>query len=621
VSLFRRFRTTGSRGRGFGGIRKRPLPGGRGSVSVLRGIVCAISFAAACFGSVNVTLTPSVSSGAPVGTTITWTAKASDTTNPSATFTYQFSVGLSGQALRVVRDFYTFNSFPWTPSQSEGIYDFQVVVRSSTGATGSARDVFSVVSRVSGSTPVVSRTSHPLVALYSMPPCDTGRIARVRFKLPSDAVWQATSTETCTGHTSLNFYVAGMRASTTYQLQHDLFNGPFNTPGPVINFTTGALPSGLPIVPYSIVKPPQAPNNTAYPVLLLSPLNAIPYATDAAGRIVWYLPLPAVGINALQRPLPGGTFLVVTPDGSSGGSNRLWREYDVAGNIIRETNYSIIARQLRARGADPITSIHHDSIRLPNGDTAFLGSVEKVADQGSGNVDVLGDSVVVVDANLRVKFSWSEFRHLDVSRPAVLHETCARGQNGCPPITNPNYSVANDWTHSNALALAPDGNLVVSSRHQDWVFKFRYQNGTGDGALLWKLGRDGDFQTNASDPFPWFSHQHNIEFEPNGNLSLFDNGNTRVAELGGGHSRGQAWHLDETNRVATRVVNIDLGDFSTATGSTQLLSNGNYAFDLGFVGNMTKMKEFTPSGTLEAEQDASKNSYRSFRMRSLYSEK
>jgi arylsulfate sulfotransferase len=587
----------------------------------LRLAVCAISFGAACFGSVNVTLTPSIASGAPVGTTITWTARASDTTNGSATFTYQFSVGPAGGTLQVVRDFYTFNSFPWTPSQSEGIYDFQVVVRSSTGATGSAREVFSVSSRATGSTPVVSRTSHPLVALYSMPPCAAGRIARVRFKLPSDTLWQATSTKTCSGRTSLNFYVAGMRASATYQLQHDLFNGPFNTPGPIVDFTTGALPAGLPIAPYSIVKAPEAPNNTAFPVLLLAPSNSIPYATDAAGRIIWYLPPPATGVNYLERPVAGGTFLVVTPDGSSGGSYRLWREYDVAGNIIRETNYAALARQLRARGADPITSVHHDSIRLPNGYTALIGSVEKVADQGSGNVDVLGDSVVVFDKNLRVNWSWSEFRHLDVSRPAVLHETCTRGANGCPPLTNPNYNVANDWTHTNALALAPDGNLVVSSRHQDWVFKIRYENGSGDGSLLWKLGKDGDFRTTSSDPYPWFSHQHNVEFEPNGNLSLFDNGNTRVAELGGGHSRGQAWHLDETNRIATLVFNLDLGDFSRATGSTQLLSNGNYAFDLGYVGNITKTKEFTSSGTLKAEQDSSKNSYRSFRMRSLYSEK
>ncbi len=150
--------------------------------------------------------------------------------------------------------------------------------------------------------------------------------------------------------------------------------------------------------------------------------------------------------------------------------------------------------------------------------------------------------------------------------------------------------------------------------------KFRYENGNGDGALLWKLGKDGDFQVSAPspDPYPWFSHQHNIELEPNGQLSLFDNGNTRVQEFGG-HSRGQAWRVDETNKVATLVVNLDLGDYSLATGTTELLSNGNYAFDMGYVnGVSTKMKEFSPSNVLLAEQDSSKTSYRSFRMRSLY---
>jgi arylsulfate sulfotransferase len=593
----------------------------RSATKVLRQLgICAIGLAATCFGSVNVTLTPSVGSGAPVGTTILWTAKATDSTNASATFTYQFSVGPSGQALQVVRDFYTYNNFPWTPSQSEGIYNFQVVVRSSTGATGTARDVFSVSSRATGSTPVVSRTNHPLVALYSMPPCPAGQTARVRFKMPSDTLWQATSTKTCNGHTSLNFYVAGMRASTNYQLQHDLFNGPFNTPGPVLTFATGGVPSSVPIVPYSVVKAPQAPNNTAYPVLLFGPLNSIPYATDSSGHLIWFLPPQSVEVGYLVRPLPGGTFFVITFDNSSIHDYHLLREYDLAGNLIRETNYAVIAQQLKAWGTDPITSIHHEAIKLPNGNIAFFGSVEKVANQGSGPVDVLGDELVVVNPNLQVVHWWNEFQHLDVSRPAVLGEVCKRGQQGCPYLMNPNYSVANDWTHSNAIAYTSDNNMLVSSRHQDWVIKFNYSGGPGNGNVIWRLGRDGDFRTTASDAFPWFSHQHNIEIEPNGNLSLFDNGNTRVAELGGGNSRGQAWQVNESTRVATRVINIDLGQYSMATGTTQLLSNGNYAFDLGFAGAISKMKEFTPSGTLEAEQDANKTSYRSFRMRSLYSE-
>ncbi len=465
--------------------------------------VASLAAAGASFASVNVTLSPSIGPGAPVGTSILWTAKASDTANARGILTYQFSVKPSGGAWQVRRDFYAFNSYTWTPSDEEGVYDIQVAVHSSTGSAGFASAAYDVTSRVSGGSPVVSRTNNPLVALYSMPPCAEGRTSRVRFKLPSDSVWQTTAVKNCTGNTSMNFYIAGMLGSSTYQIQQDVFSGPFATPGPVLSFTTGAIPSGLPIQKYSQVKTSPAPNNTAYTVLLLGPTGSIPYATDSTGRLIWYQTPHSAIVDYLTRPLPGGTLFAITLDGSSSKASRLLREYDLAGNVIRETNYAAVSEQPVARGADPITTIHHEAIRLPNGWIAFLGSVEKVADQGAGPVNVLGDQIVVVDGNFQLKWWWNEFDHLDIMRPAVLGELCHRADIGCPVLTNPTYSVANDWTHSNALAYAPDGNLIVSSRHQDWVMKVHYANGTGNGALLWRLGKDGDFRVSSSVANPW----------------------------------------------------------------------------------------------------------------------
>jgi arylsulfate sulfotransferase len=604
--------------------RTRRLPG---FFAVTLGIVfcCSCSSVSntarmveASFGSVSVALTPSITGSAPVGTTVVWTASAQDSEDANATFTYQFSVGRSGQSLQVRRDFYHFNTFPWTPAYSEGTYDVKVVARSSSGATAEAIESFSVTSRVSGSSPAVSQTSHPLVALYSLPPCPAGQAARVRFKQPSDTFWQATSFKGCNGTTSLNFYVAGMRAATTYLLQHDVYNGPFDSVGPVLSFTTGAVPSDSGVPAYSVKKASAAPNNTAEPVLLS--IGAAPYATDASGQLIWYLPPTDLPIRSLTRPVKGGTFLLTVADTGNAYGAQLLREYDLAGNLVRETNFAAISQQLTARGADPITSIHHEALRLPDGSTAIIASVEKVADQGAGRVDVLGDMAVVLDSNLQVKFSWNEFDHLNIGRPAILGETCKPDNPGCPPVTNPKYSVANDWTHSNSLWLAPDGNLIISIRHQDWVIKFRYQSGNGDGTILWRLGKDGDFEISAppSNPYPWFSHQHDVEYASNGLLTLFDNGNTRVAMLGG-NSRGQGLHLDEANKTATLEVNLDLGDYSSAVGTAQLLSNGNYFFDLGFLTPQSKLREFSPSSALEAEFEQPGIVYRAFRMRSLYS--
>lgn len=582
--------------------------------------MAAVSSIGIASASVTVRLSPSVSS-APVGTTVTWTAQASDSTNSNAAFTYQFSVGTSVSNLQIRRDFSSVNQFPWTEADQEGTYDIQVVAQeTSSSASATAAETFAITSRVAGSSPVVSATSHPLVALFSAPPCPTGSTMQVDFRRSVSSYTYVTSPKSCNGTTSMNFYIGGMRPTTEYVLQGHVVHGTSDTAGAALTFTTGAIPSGITLEHFTLPTPEQT---TAHPIALTSPTQGVSFATDSVGNIVWYLPAYQSTGGYLTRPVPGGTFLGVADDSSGiAGNRRLVREYDMAGNLIRETNAAAISAQLTARfNTDPITSIHHEAFRFPNGDTGIIGSVEKIANQGSGTVDVLGDMAIVLDSNLQVKFYWNEFDHLDITRQAILKETCAQGNTGCPHLYQPGYSIANDWTHSNALAPTPDGNLIISIRHQDWIVKINYQNGSGDGSILWRLGNEGDFSVSSSDPHPWFSHQHDTTFAANGLLTLFDNGNTRISEYGG-NSRGQSWQLDETHKVATSVLNLNLGVYSTATGSAELLPLGNYHFFLGFInGTNSKSVEYTTGGQLRFEEDFPQNNgYRAFRMSTLYSE-
>lgn len=565
-------------------------------------------------------------SSVPVGETIVFTASASDSANSSATFAYQFNVRPSGTAaFSVVKDFYKYNTFDWTPTSHEGSYDIQVVAKSSTGATGSAIETVTATSRVTGSSPVVNSTPNSLVALYSAPACSSPKTIRVRFQAQGDTSWQMTPTQTCNGY-SANFYIAGMRASTTYILQQDLFNGPFDTPGPQLSFHTGTVPSDFPTYSPFVIDGAKAPTNTSYPIELR--LSAHPFASDLEERVLWYLPLN-FGSGYLVRNVNGGTFLGIMDD--QPGDARFFREFDLAGNIIRETNWSQLNQEVNAYRAShhlsPATVtldfISHEGNRLPNGDTLMMVSEERVANQGQGNVDVLGDIILVLDPNFQVVWAWDSFDWLSITRKALLNNTCTLGQAGCPAVffnKQPNgatYSNANDWTHANAIALDPsDGNMIISLRHQAWVIKVAYAN-NGDGHIIWKLGNQGNFSLPAGTPSTeWFNYQHDSEFQSNGLLTLFDNNNLQSGQ----HSRGQAWNLDQTHLVATPVLNVDLGGISSALGAAQLLSNGNYWFDAGFLENATEAQssEVTPSGSLVFRDQNSTTEYRTFRMTSMY---
>jgi arylsulfate sulfotransferase len=215
-------------------------------------------------------------------------------------------------------------------------------------------------------------------------------------------------------------------------------------------------------------------------------------------------------------------------------------------------------------------------------------------------------------------WTWDTFDYLDVTRQAILGETCKISGSCMSHIL---AADGNDWTHGNAVRETPDGNLLFSTRHQDWVIKINYDLGKGDGHLIWRLGKDGDFLFQSDDDYPWFSHQHDANFlSDNSTLALFDNGNTRRVANPGANSRGQVIRVDEKNRTVTSVLSQDLGVFSTAVGSAQNLANGNYSFDAGFVNNNSAISfEVDQTGRTVRSLKADTLEYRTFRLSSLYS--
>jgi hypothetical protein len=436
-----------------------------------------------------------------------------------------------------------------------------------------------------------------------------------------------------------------MRQDTRYTLAAQVLGRSGIATGPALSFTTGSAPANLPDI--TPIVPADANTSLADNILVTDAVSigastGYPVATDLYGRPVWYYAAfndPAQSGALLTRVLPGGTMLVMANGRNSVDATtelQVLREIDFAGHALRETNASRIREQLDAMGlvsdctaggtVCAAGTFHHDAIRLPNGHTVVLLTQERVypaGTQGStGPIDILGDVVVDLDEDFQVAWYWDSFAHLDVDRAAILGETCTPGFQACPPLFLD--SITNDWLHPNTLQYTPDHDLAISLRHQDWVIKVDYRDGAGDGHVIWRLGADGDFSLASSDPYPWFTHQHDAGFEADGTFTVFDNGNTRVADNPGvvENSRGQVYRIDEDDRVATPVVNADLGVYSAALGSAQSLGNGNYHFLAGFISpgasQSSQSIEALPDGTTNLRLQSPVLAYRSFRMPSLY---
>ncbi|HLY18152.1 MAG TPA: aryl-sulfate sulfotransferase [Bryobacteraceae bacterium] len=606
----------------------------------MRQLICILALGCAAFAAepepLKVTLLSNLPSPQPVGTAISLVPRLKNSTR--ATYVAQYSVSVDGGAFHMIRDFSQDMIFTWAPE----LYDHQARVRvtvrdNDTMKTAAAELPFQMVSRVKDGKPVVTPTSHPLVALFSAPPCPAGNQFRVEFRRAGDSFSSHTSAQPCRAGRGSNVYVAGMRADTDYQMRAETAGGAAGSSA-WLDFHTGILDVNSP--PVTIPTPRAGGARSIDQVLVSSVLNEPfhPQATDLEGNVVWTL---SSGEFFLTRVLPGGRFLVLADAANSQNDIKRWqavRELDLLGRTVRETNASRVAEQLASRGIRSkcmkdgeqcVCGFHHEAIRLPNDHTLVIAGLERMFPDGAQGskdpVDVMGDLVIDLDPDFQVAWVWNSFDHMDVNRKSLGDEKCklGPGTDGCASVFL--AATANGWLHSNALNYIPgSGDFLISVPEQDWVVKVDYKDGKGTGKVLWRLGVDGDFKTKSDDPYPWFSYQHDVGFDPPGSnrLIVFDDGDRRKKKDPKANNRGQVWELDEQSMTATLVLNADLGVYSPAVGSAQSLSGGGYSFHSGFLNPpvvSTRETEVGADGKIVyAQQFEGAMVYRSFRVPDLY---
>jgi hypothetical protein len=135
---------------------------------------------------------------------------------------------------------------------------------------------------------------------------------------------------------------------------------------------------------------------------------------------------------------------------------------------------------------------------------------------------------------------------------------------------------------------------------------------------LWRLGKDGDFKREAGEKGSWFSYQHDVGYEPNGSGRLTLMNNNGDPKTG---NRAQIWKLDEEKHIAKLEYDAEMGVHVICCGSMQLLKNGDYSAQSGWVLPLYgRTAEVDKAGKIVFAIDfEGAIVYRSFRVDDMYS--
>ena len=364
--------------------------------------------------------------------------------------------------------------------------------------------------------------------------------------------------------------VIGMHAATDYAIK--AISGAASAEG---MFTTGALPSAIPVAMISIndaarVQPgwtlmnmqkldtagadPVIPNSTHPPAAVIY---------DEGGEPVWYYidgTSPDNG-GAVSTQLTDVGILIGPTWNSQQKTGTPPREVDFAGNIVWECKHKACTTQ---------GSVSHHAAKLPNGHYIV-------------NEDVTGSNDVKSPVWRELTSDSEEVWKLDVA--ALL-----------PPPSD----ARTDWCHGNSITIDQEKNVVYANCRWTGLLKTTYDNPTYQWfmpASCQNLGL-GDITYMGSQ----YVDSHDPEIHADGTIIFFDNGgwNTRCMK-DSYHSRVVEYQVDEAAKKATLVWEFP-GSFtppdawydwySPYWGDADRLANGNVLVAAGVLSNNKESRVF-----------------------------
>jgi hypothetical protein len=257
-----------------------------------------------------------------------------------------------------------------------------------------------------------------------------------------------------------------------------------------------------------VVKVNVPANGVAPGYVFISPKKNVdqpgPMILDNDGRLVWFDPLDARGVTDFRVQNYRGKPILTWWRG---------RAVDGVGDgyyVLMDDTYNQIGTVIAGNG---LAADVHEFLITPR-DTALITVYERkpmdLSAVGGPSEGKIFDGVIQeIDIETgKVLFDWHSSDEVDISESYSKPPDPEKGADASP------Y----DYFHINSIDVEPNGNLLVSARNTHTIYEIRRP----DGKILWRLGgKKSDFEMGPGTNFEW---QHDARRQPDGTITLFDNG-------------------------------------------------------------------------------------------------
>ncbi len=338
-----------------------------------------------------------------------------------------------------------------------------------------------------------------------------------------------------------------------------------------------SVPSDFPAIDIAVNEDPDS--GYIFICTYFSPYYAMIF--DNSGAPIWYL--KAKDRRRDLKVQKDGRITTLAKSGYGGGSHIAFDStYTLVDTFFIPPGYVIDEHELQVLENGHYLSIFSDTRTV---------DMSQLVEGGNPNARVMGHHFAEMDANDNPILIWRSWDHLKIEEVINLD------------ITKSSF----EFVHMNAIEIDHDNNILISNRNRSEILKLDRKT----GEIIWTLG-------GANNQFTWvnddqhISYQHDIRVLPNGNYTLFDNGNYHTPQ----HSRALELKVDTLNKEVTKIWEYSYEPiiYSKYMGNVQRLPNGHTLINWAIC-NKPKLSEVRPDGSTVFEMDYinSNESYRTFR--------